>query len=110
MRAYLIDEISASDMKKISLFLKQNTSQSSLDTIFWVEIPEDLLTGIQFEHENCRPHVFAIEKGDHWVKAEFFVRSLKTMRCDCQGYCSPQQLEFILNFVHHMIGTLNIKT
>jgi hypothetical protein len=32
------------------------------------------------------------------------------MRCDCQGYCSPQQREFILNFVHHMIDTLNINT
>jgi hypothetical protein len=32
------------------------------------------------------------------------------MRCDCQSYCSPQQGEFILNFVHHMIDTLNINT
>ena len=110
MRAYLIDEISASDMKKITLFLKENSSQSSLDAIFWVEIPEDLLAGIQFEHKNCRPHVFALEMGDNWIKAEFFVRTLKTMHCECQIYCTPQQREFILNFVHHMIDTLNIKT
>ena len=110
MRAYLIDEISASEMKKITLFLKENSSQSSLDAIFWVEIPEDLLAGIQFEHKNCRPHVFAMEMGDKWIKAEFFVRSLKTMRCECQSYCTPQQGEFIINFVHHMIDTLNIKT
>jgi hypothetical protein len=110
MRAYLIDEISPSDMKKISLFLKQNSSQSSLDAIFWVAIPEDLLKGIQFKHQTCRPHVFAIEMGDTWLKAELFVRSLKTMRCDCQSYSSPQQREFILNFVHHMIDTLNINT
>jgi hypothetical protein len=32
------------------------------------------------------------------------------MRCECQSYCTPQQGEFILNFVHHMIDTLNIKT
>ena len=110
MRAYLIDEISPSDIKKISLFLKQNSSQSSLENVFWVEIPEDLLTGIQFKHQTCRPHVFAIETGDHWVKAELFVRSLQTMRCDCQSYCSPQQREFILNFMQHMIDTLNINT
>ena len=110
MRAYLIDEISASDMKKITLFLKENSSPSSLEDIFWVEIPEDLLAGVQFEHKNCRPYVFAMERGDHWVKAEFFVRSLKNMRCTCQTYCTPQQGAFILNFVHHMIDTLNIKT
>jgi len=110
MRAYLIDEITPSDMEKITLFLKENSFQSSMEAIFWVEIPEDLLKGIQFEHKNCRPHVFAMEKGDDWVKAEFFVRSLKSMTCDCQNYCTPQQREFILNFVHHMIDTLNIKT
>jgi len=110
MRAYLIDEISPSDMEKITLFLKENSSQSSMEAIFWVEIPEDLLTGIQFEHKNCRPHVFAMEKGDDWVKAEFFIRSLKSMACDCQNYCTPQQREFIFNFVHHMIDALNIRT
>ena len=110
MRAYLIDEISASDMKKITLFLKENSSQSSLDAIFWVEIPEDLLAGIQFEHKNCKPHVFAIETGENWYKAEFFIRSLKGMQCECQNYSTPQQTEFILNFVHGMIDALNIKT
>jgi hypothetical protein len=110
MRAYLIDEISPLDMEKISLFLKQNTSQSSLDAVYWVEIPEDLLEGIQIKHQTCRPHVFAIEMGDTWVKAELFVRSLKTMRCDCQSYSSLQQRDYILNFVHHMIDTLKINT
>jgi hypothetical protein len=110
MRTYLIDEISPSNIKEISLFLEQNSSQSSLDAIFWVELPETLLTGIQSKHQTCRPHVFAIETGNNWVKAEFFVRSLKTMRCDCQDYCTPQQREFIFNFVHQMIDALNIKT
>ena len=110
MRAYLIDEIPASDMKKITLFLKENSAQSSLDAIFWVEIPEELLTGIQFEHKNCKPHVFAIETGENWYKAECFIRSLKGMQCECQNYCSPQQTEFIVKFVHGMIDALNIKT
>jgi hypothetical protein len=110
MRAYLIDEISPTDMEKISLFLKKNCSQSSLDAIFWVEIPEELLTGVQYKHQTCGPHVFAIETGESWVKVELFVRSLKTMRCECQSYCSPQQREFILNFIQHMIDTLGIDT
>ena len=110
MRAYLIDEISPTDIEKISLFLNQNSSQSSLDAIFWVEIPEDLLTGIQFKHQTCKPHVLAVETGDNWLKAELFVRSLNTMRCDCQSYCSPQQREFILSFIQHMMDSLNIDT
>ncbi len=110
MKAYLIDEISSSDMKKIHTFFKENTTPSSLDGIFWVEIPEDLLGGIQFEHAHCKPHVFAVELGDHWVKAEFFVRSLTGMRCECQDYCTPQQQTFILSFIQGMIETLGIKT
>ncbi len=110
MRAYLIDEISTSDMKKITAFLKENSIRSSLESVFWVEIPEDLLAGIQFEHNHCKPHVFAIEVGDNWVKSEFFVRSLRGIRCECQSYCTPQQREFILNFVHGIINALSIRT
>jgi hypothetical protein len=110
MRAYLIDEISASDMEKVTSFLNEKSSGSRLNSIFWIEIPTALLSGIQYEHRNCRPYVFAVEVGDKWLKAEFFVRTLEGMGCDCQNYATPQQMEFILNFSHSMIDALNVQT
>ena len=110
MRAYLIDEISAPDMKKITGFLKENAMNSSLDSLFWIKIPEDILSETQFEHRHCRPHVFAVELGKDWLKLEMFVRSLKNIQCTCPAYATPQQKDFIINFAHHMVDQLGIRT
>ena len=110
MRAYLLDEISAADMEKIIAYLKERSIQSRLDRIFWVEIPSGLLSELQYEHKDCRPYVFAAELGDDWFKAEFFVRTLEGMGCDCQDYATPQQREFILDFSQAMIDVLDVRT
>jgi hypothetical protein len=110
VRAYLLDEISVSDMEKIAVYLKERSIRSRLNSIFWVEIPADLLSGTQYKHKSCRPYVFAAELGDGWFKAEFFVRTLEGMGCDCQNYATQQQREFILDFSHTMIDALDVRT
>ena len=75
-----------------------------------MELPEDLLAAVQVEHRACKPHGFAVEVGSNWVKSEFFIRSLKGMRCECQRYCDRQQRDFILNFVDGMTDALDIRT
>ncbi|HDZ89950.1 MAG: hypothetical protein JRJ09_12715 [Deltaproteobacteria bacterium] len=110
MRTYLIDELSPPDMEKIRGFLRDHTTHSSLDQIFWVRIPDDLLSETQFQHRECQPHVFAMELGPDWVRMELFVRTLKSMRCHCPAYCTTQQRNFIFNFADSMIKRLKIRT
>ena len=110
MRAYLIDEISQPDMEGIIAFLKQHSIKSSLDKIFWVKMPENLLTGGQFDHTDCKPHIFAVEVGRNWIKLEFFIRSLKGLKCECQAYGNHQQIDFIINYSHQILNSLDIKT
>ncbi|MGD2126273.1 MAG: hypothetical protein PVG99_09350 [Desulfobacteraceae bacterium] len=110
MRSYFLDEIPLADIKKARTFLEQNTIRAELGDIFWVRIPDDLLNHTQFQHRGCQPHVFAIELGEKWIKMEFFIRSLKGLRCECQAYCTPEQIQFILNFAHHMLTDLAIRT
>ncbi len=110
MRSYLIDEISPSALEKVSGFLHKNAISSNLDQIFWVQIPEDLLSRTQFQHHNCQPYVFAVELGSDWVKLEFFVRSLKSMRCMCSGYSTAQQERYIISLARSLIEQLDIKT
>lgn len=104
MKAFLIDEISRTDVDKITAFLKEHAASSIVDGIFWIRVPEDLLSGIQFEHKACQPHVFAVEIGRDWIKLEFLVRTLAAMRCPCQDYCTPQQRDFILRFGEHLLA------
>ena len=110
MRAYLIDEIFPPDMEKIKGFLKENAIKSNLEQIFWAKIPEEFLNPIQLEHSQCRPHVFSVELGADWVKAELFVRSKITMQCTCPGYCNKQQRNYVHNFLDGMIEQLHITT
>jgi hypothetical protein len=110
MRAYLINEIDASGMEKIHAYLKNAAISSSLEKIFWLPIPEDLLDETQMEHLDCSPHVFAVELGRDWVKLECFLRSLTGMHCTCQGYCSEPQIHYIIRFALGMIDCLGIKT
>jgi hypothetical protein len=110
MRAYLIDEILFTEMEKITGFLTKNAIRSKLDKIFWIRIPEGLLSEIQLQHIDCQPHVFAVELGPDWIKLEFFVRSSKNMQCTCQGYCTSKQITHVTEFAADMINQLGIRT
>jgi hypothetical protein len=110
MRYYLIDEISKSDMEKIDEFLKQHAIRSEMEKVFWVRIPKEILSDIQSQHCDCQPHLFSIELETDQLKVEFFVRNLNRFKCTCQGYCTLEQRNFILNFSQNMIEELGIKT
>jgi len=110
MKAYFLDEIASEDMNKITEFLKGNAFRSTMEQIFWVKFPEDLLSPLQFQHTACQPHVFAVEVGSTWVKLEFLVRSLETMKCDCAAYCTDLQRDYIINFADRMLDQLDIGT
>ena len=110
MKSYFLDEISNSDLKKITGFLKKNAIESGMDRLFWIEMPSDYLNEFQSSHSECRPHRFAIETGDTWMKAEFFVRTSVKFRCDCNGYCNDSQKKFIMNYLDNMIEKLGIRT
>jgi len=81
-----------------------------MDTLFWVKVPPSLLTPLQQEHVPCQPYVFAVETGQRFFKAEFFLRTLRDMRCPCQDYCTPQQARFVIDWVNEMLKDLSIKT
>ncbi|MDY6881103.1 MAG: hypothetical protein V2J25_07945 [Desulfatiglans sp.] len=110
MRSYLIDEISPQNMERVTRFLKEISISSGLSKIFWVPIPEDLLSAAQSDHQDCHPHVFAVELGNDWIKFEFFVRNLKNMRCTCPGYSTESQRNYIISFAHCIIEQLGITT
>ena len=110
MKYYLVDEISGQDLKKIDHFLEENAQRSQMEKIFWIEIPEDLTKELQTDHDQCRPHYFSIELGTDWIRAEFFIRTLSKLRCECNGYANSKQKEFIYRFMEGILGELDIGT
>ena len=110
MKAYIIDEISPSDMEKIKGFLRGDFIKSGMDKVFWVPLPDHLLTGAQAEHADCLPLVFAVELGSDWIKFEFFLRTLKRMRCTCPGYCTEAQKDYVMKLADDLLDKLAIQT
>jgi len=110
MRAYLIDEISSPDMKKIADYLQRNAIRSGLENLYWVQMPEGAGGEARHEPRDGSALVFAIELGSHWIKLEFFLRDLKDLRSLSAGYCTAKQRDFIIDYAHRLIEELGVKT
>ena len=110
MLQYLLDEIGKSDLPRLRDYLNEHATASKLEGIWWVDLPEDLLSPVQFEHRDCRPFRFAVELGDNFVRLEFLIRSRETMRCACIGYATRRQRDFILAFADRLVADLALRT
>ncbi len=115
MRQYLLDEIARNDLPRVREYLKKHAAASSLADIWWVDLPEDLLSPEQFEHRKCRPYRFAVEVGDlevgdGFVRFELLIRSRETMRCSCIDYATKQQRDFILAYADRLVEDLALRT
>jgi hypothetical protein len=108
MRQFLVDEIPHRQIEAIEDYLKKKTIPSGLEKLFWLEIPEELLSPIQYEHKDCGPHYLAIELGQDFLKFEFLVRSCRRLRCDCVQYVTQAQENFLLNFACNLINTVDL--
>ena len=115
MRQYLLDEIARNDLPRVREYLKERATASSLDDIWWVDLPEDLLSPEQFEHRECRPFRFAVEVGepqvgDSFVRFEMLIRSREKLRCTCIDYATRQQRDFILAYADRLVTDLALRT
>lgn len=110
MKSYVIDELAGSDVRRILRYLSEYAVPSGVESLFWVELAPPLLTPLQQEHRSCQPHVFAVETGPRFVKAELYLRTLRGLRCPCQGECTPPQAHFVLAWMNEMLESLSIRT
>lgn len=110
MRQYLLDEIRRADIPRIREYLNEHAQAAGVEGVWWVDLPEDLLSPEQFSHQDCRPYRFAVELGDDFVRFEFLIRSLQTMRCACIDYATRMQRDFILAFADRLVEDLALRT
>lgn len=110
MKSYLIDEISSTDMGRVRDEMERRGLRSGLADIFWVEIPEELLSETQLLHKGCAPHVFAFKLAADRLKLEFFVRSLQDMRCSCNAFFTPPQIRFAMSYADRLLEELGVRT
>jgi hypothetical protein len=111
MRALLYDEIDNQDLDKLRARLAEVAVPAGLDDVYWLHLPDDLLTPDQAAHaECCGPHQVALVIEEGCFKAELLVRGAGAMRCSCFGYAGKAQRDFLLNFMDRLVEDLGVRT
>lgn len=104
MRQYVIDELDSETIERVRNYLDSHCEKSALGNLYWLRIPDDMLSPDQYSHGSCQPHCVGIELGDRFVNFEMLVRSRNSLKCNCIAYVTPQQRQFILSFIDRLTG------
>jgi hypothetical protein len=108
MRQYVVDELRPQEREKIREYLDKHCKRSDLGGLYWIELPEDILTTKQREHEECWPHCTAVEVCERSVNFEMLVRSRRKVRCNCVAFATPEQRAFVLAFADRLLEETGI--
>jgi hypothetical protein len=103
MRQFLVDELSFLERDNIENFLKRTLKPGSLEGVFWLEVPQDLLAEKQQGHEDCGPFYISVILDAKSLHAEFLIRSSSNMHCSCIAWATPLQRQFILDFMDRLL-------
>jgi hypothetical protein len=111
MRTYLIEDFLPEQLVRIRQQLAELGLSGSLDGIYYLPVPQDLLTDEQREHHSeCGPYIFAMEAPDETsLKLELLVRAQGKLRCSCVMYATPQQRAYIMDFLDSFIRDMDIS-
>lgn len=104
MRQYVIDELREEEIARIRAFLDTACERSGLENLYWLNIPDDLLSPEQFAHKDCRPFAVGIEMGRREITFELLVRSMARIRCTCIAFATPAQRDFVLAFADRVVS------
>jgi hypothetical protein len=108
MKQFVVDALHPADAKRLREHMDAHYGPCAVDGLYWIPLPEDLLTQTQKAHEECGPFVFALDLEPEKVSCELLVRSLKRMRCQCMEYANDAQAIYIVRFLDHLLIKLGI--
>lgn len=103
MRQFVIDELSPMEHDNIDSYLKRTIKQGPMVGLYWLELPDDLLSEAQQGHEEHGPFYMAVEVTRNGVKFELLVRSQSNLHCTCIAHATPTQRQFVLDFIDRMV-------
>ena len=99
MKQYVIDELRVGDSDKLKTHLEQRFGPADLGDIFWIPIDSKVSSETQTSHTGCKPHYFALELRDSSLACELLVRTRNRIRCDCIGYATRVQRNWIIKLI-----------
>ena len=108
MRQYVVDELRKNEIERVAQYLNTKCEAGGVNRLYWLQIPDDLLSEVQLRHRDCAPFCIGVEITEDSVIFEMLVRSRQKLRCSCIAYASDQQRQFILNFADRLLRETEI--
>ena len=109
MRIYTIDQLRDEDTKLISERLTEAGLQGGLQGLYWLPVPENLLSSLQVEHkEKCGPYCLALDVDEQALHLELLVRGMGKITCQCVAFASEELRDHMIAFVEDTLRELEI--
>ncbi|MCG8529329.1 MAG: hypothetical protein MI749_01565 [Desulfovibrionales bacterium] len=109
MRLYLLEDLTRDNIQAITARLNDMELAGSMEGIFWLPCPAELLSETQQAHSNeCGPHCMAVEIEGTTVRMELLVRARNKLRCECVSYASPDLRAHMIQYIDDMLNDLGI--
>ena len=110
MRQYVVDEIRPADHAKVKVYLDALFQVPGYEGLYHLPLDKYVLSDLQRNHDQCRPHYFALELLPDRLSCEFLVRTNHRVRCDCIQYATPEQQRWLMDVVDALFEDLEIIT
>ena len=108
MKQYVIDGFTLKDYTALKEYFDEYLQAATVDGIYWLELDTDILTQIQTSHKGCGPHVFALMLEETALSCELLVRIKTNIRCDCMGYATVEQRNWLIEWADAVLEKLSI--
>lgn len=108
MKQYVVDELRPSDYDVLKAYLNEHLNFAGFDGLYWKPVDEALLTTTQALHIHCKPLYFTLTLAPESLTCELLVRTRNKMQCDCMGYATTAQRNWIVGWTDNLFRTLGI--
>jgi len=109
MKQYVVDQLRYHDYEKLKALLDQRYGKSVMGAIYWIPLEREVLSPTQCEHQECQPHVAAVELEETRLSMELLVRTRNRIRCSCIAYATEGQRNWLIHTVDRMLEQLGIS-
>jgi len=111
MRTYLVEDFLPEQLERVCQRLAGLGLSGSLDGIYYLPVPLDLLSEEQrAHHAECGPYIFVLEVvGETSLKLELLVRAQGKLRCSCVAYATPEQRAYIMDHMDTFLREMDIS-
>ncbi len=109
MRIYMVNDLTPEQMTRLRAHLDRKDMASSMNDLYWLDVPPELLTQEQRDHlPDCGPYSMGLELLDNAVQLELLVRARNKIRCSCVAYADADQRAYALDALDRLFHDLDI--